>query len=56
MKVKNKHLIWYINRKNDRLRLNNDIANNRVILHSTKNNKIFISEHVGPRSIGNKCT
>lgn len=44
--MKNKHLIWAINRKKDRLRLNDDIANKRVILHKTKNSKIFIAEHV----------
>lgn len=46
MKLKNKHLIWAINRKKDRLRLNDDIKHKRVILHQTKNSKIFIAEYV----------
>lgn len=46
MKLKNKHLIWAVNRKKDRLRLNSDIKNKRVILHQTKNSKIFIAEYV----------
>jgi hypothetical protein len=44
--MKNKHLIWVINRKKDRLRLNDDIKHKRVILHQTKNSKIFIAEYV----------
>lgn len=39
MKLKNKHLIWG-------LRLNDDIKHKRVILHQTKNSKIFIAEYV----------
>lgn len=45
-KIKNKHLIWVINRKKDRLRLIDDIKNKRVILHQTNNSKIFVSEYV----------
>jgi hypothetical protein len=44
--MKNKHLIWAINRKKDRLRLNDDIKHKRVILHPTKNSKIFVSQNV----------
>lgn len=52
-KLKNKNLIWAINRKKDRLRLLSDIKNKRVILHPTKNSKIFVSKHVETRSL---CT
>ncbi len=46
MKLKNKHLIWAINRKRDRLILKDNLKNKPLILHRTKNSKIFVAEYV----------